>query len=55
MNTVEIYFRDLTEEAKVMVMDAMEITDAGEGNFEVAPLAILDFEPPGKDGVICSP
>jgi hypothetical protein len=44
MSQVEIYFNDLTPEAKKKVMDAMGITDEKEGNFEVAPLAILDYE-----------
>ena len=45
MNTVNIYFDDLTPAAQQEVMDAMEITDRSDGNFELAPLAILDFEP----------
>jgi len=44
MNTVEIFFNDLTEEAKLKVMDAMGIIHYSEGNFEIAPLTILEFE-----------
>jgi hypothetical protein len=43
-NTVEIYFDDLTPEAQARVMEAMEIVDPSEGNFEISPLAILEFE-----------
>lgn len=43
-NTFEIYFDDLTEKAQRGVMDAMEILDRSLGNFEIAPLAILEFE-----------
>jgi hypothetical protein len=45
MNTVDIYFDDLTEEAQQRVMEAMGIEDYSEGNFELGPFFILEFEP----------
>ena len=39
--TVEIYFKDLTEEAKERVLQAAQAT--ADDNWELAPLAILEF------------
>lgn len=44
LNTVEIYFKDLTPDAQKRVMEAMEIIDPSEGNFEFVPLMTLEFE-----------
>jgi len=44
MNTVEIYFSDLVKEAQDEVLFAAEMKSADEGNFEIAPLAIIEFE-----------
>jgi len=41
---IEIYFNDLTEDAQARVMAGMGISDSADGNFEIAPLTILDFE-----------
>jgi len=44
MNQVEIYFHDLTPAAQQRVLHAAGMNDSSEGNFEFAPLAILDYE-----------
>lgn len=44
MNQVEIYFHDLTPTAQQRVLHAAGLKNASEGNLEVAPLAILDYE-----------
>lgn len=53
MNQVSIYFSDLTAEAQARVMEGMGISAPNEGNFEIAPLAILDFEEQLEDCEIC--
>lgn len=44
MNQVEIYFHDLTPVAQQRVLHAAGMKDSSEGNFELSPLAILDYE-----------
>lgn len=44
MKTVNIYFSDLREQAQQEVLEATGIKDPTEGNFEVIPLAVLEFE-----------
>jgi len=41
--TVEIYFKDLTEEAQVHVLKTFE-TAEGKENWDIAPLAVLERE-----------
>ena len=43
MKRVEIYFSDLNFQAQKEVMEAYDMKDPSEGNFEVVPLAILDI------------
>ena len=45
MNQVEIYFHDLTPVAQQRVLHAAGLKNASEGNFELSPLAILDYVP----------
>lgn len=40
----EIYFDDLTEEAKKRILDFYEYKTVEEGNFDVLPLAILEWD-----------
>ena len=42
LNTVEIYFKDLTPDAQKRVMEAMEIIDPSEGNFEFVHVFSFD-------------
>jgi len=44
INSVEIFFKDLVEDTKKKVLKACGIENEAEGNFDVLPLAILDFE-----------
>ena len=44
MKIVEIYFSDLKPEAQKRVMEAAGMSDESDGNFEIAPLAILEYE-----------
>jgi len=44
MNQVEIYFHDLTPVAQQRVLHAAGLKNASEGNLELSPLAILDYE-----------
>lgn len=44
MKTVSIYFSDLREQAQQEVLEAAGIKDQTEGNFEVIPLTVLEFE-----------
>lgn len=37
----EIYFNDLTEEAKKSFLEFMEMTDPKEGNFDTFPIAFI--------------
>ena len=38
----EIYFNDLTEEAKKVFLKAMNMKDPAEGNYDVYPIAIVE-------------
>lgn len=44
MKTVEIYFRDLIEEAQKELLDANKISSPEEANWDVFPLTTLFFE-----------
>lgn len=44
MKSVEIYFRDLTEEAQKEVLAAAGVQDPSDMNWEFFPITILDFE-----------
>lgn len=44
MNQVEIYFHDLTPVAQQKLLHAAGMKDSSEGNFELSPLAIIDYE-----------
>lgn len=43
-NSVDIYFRDLTDTAKGKVLRAAGLTDARDGNWDSLPIFTLDFE-----------
>jgi hypothetical protein len=45
MNTVEIYFRDLSDEKQAEILQAAGIDTEEDGNWDVLPLAVVDFEP----------
>lgn len=47
MNKIEIYFHDLTPVAQQKLLHAAGLKDASEGNFEIEPLTILQFEVEG--------
>lgn len=44
MNTVEIYFNDLSSKKQAEVLQAAGIETEEDGNWDVLPLAIVDFE-----------
>lgn len=44
MKTVELFFDDLTEEAQQRVLEAAGMSSPAEGNWDVMPLADIDFE-----------
>lgn len=41
----EIYLRDLTPEKQREVLDFFELDSAEDGNYDVFPIATLDYEP----------
>ena len=41
---MEIYYHDLTEDAKQRVLDFYALQDESDGNFDISPLAILENE-----------
>lgn len=45
MTTVEIFYDDLTPEKQSEILRAAGLTNSEDGNFEILPLAIVDFEP----------
>lgn len=44
MKTVEIYFSDLTEEKQAEILEASNMQDESDGNFENSPIAFYDVE-----------
>ncbi len=44
MKTVEIYFSDLREEKQKEILEACNMQDESDGNFENSPLAFYDVE-----------
>lgn len=44
MNQVELFFHDLKPEAQAKVLKAAGLKSADEGNLDLAPLAVLDYE-----------
>ncbi len=43
--TLEIYFDDLALHAQQEVLTFYGMEDNSEGNFEISPLAILEYDP----------
>lgn len=44
MKTVELYYDDLNEKGKEKIQKAIGCTSTEEGNWDVIPLATIDFE-----------
>ncbi len=44
MQSIEIYFYDLTPAAQKKVLDAAGMADPTEGNWDILPLTTLEFE-----------
>ena len=44
MQSIDIYFYDLTTEAQQKVLGAAGMKDPAEGNWDVLPLTSLEFE-----------
>lgn len=44
MTSVQIFFNDLTPEAQERVLEAAGLSSAEEANWDVIPLAVLDYE-----------
>ncbi len=44
MKTFEITFDDLTEEAQKQFLEFQGLDNPHDGNFDIAPLAIIDLE-----------
>lgn len=44
INTVEIYFNDLTTEAQSKVCKAAGIATGADANWDIIPIALVDFE-----------
>ena len=51
MNTFEIYFSDLNEDAQRRLLDAVGAENAKEMNWDmdIIPIAAYDFESEGED------
>ncbi len=41
---MEIFFSDLTEDAQARVLSELGLKDAKDGNFDIAPLFVLEVE-----------
>lgn len=44
MKTFEIYYKDLTPEAKRRFLEFAGVANAEEGNYDVFPIATVDLE-----------
>lgn len=48
MNTFELYFSDLTEEAQQRFLEASGLKSATEGNYDVLPITTIEFYDEGE-------
>ena len=44
IKTVEIFFADLSEEKQQEILETTGYRTESEGNFEICPIAVVDFE-----------
>lgn len=51
MKQFEIYFSDLTQQTQKRLIDFYDIDSEEEGNFECAPIAVIDYEPEEKQTI----